>query len=125
MTAQKASTPDEFFATLPADIKPELERLRAIIRAAAPEAEEVLSYGIPTYRIGKKPLVSLGVASKHSSLYVMDTAFVDSHAERLKGWDASGGAIRFTPAHPLTAELVKWVVSERVNTLGHSHGASS
>lgn len=117
MSAQKPSTPDEFFARLPDDVKPELERLRSIIRATAPDAEEALSYGIPTYKIGRTALVSLGVASKHSSLYVMDTGFVATHADRLRGCDASGGAIRFTPAHPLPTELVEWVLSERIRSL--------
>ncbi|MRG58405.1 DUF1801 domain-containing protein [Agromyces sp. CFH 90414] len=117
MNSTKPSTPDQFFAGLPSGAKVALERLRAVIRTAVPEAEEVLGYGIPTYRLAGKPLVSLGAASKHLSLYVMDTAFADTHAERLAGFDASGGAIRFTPAAPLPADLVQWVVEERVRAV--------
>jgi|SRR5687768_10560339 uncharacterized protein YdhG (YjbR/CyaY superfamily) len=118
MIAAKASTPDEFFAALPDDTRVEFERLRAIIRRTAPQAAEVLGYGIPTYRVNGKPLVSLGVAAKHLSLYVMDTDFTRTHAERLSAYDASGGAIRFTLASLLPDEFVEWVVRQRLNDLG-------
>lgn len=117
MNAAKASTPDEFFATLPAESRRELERLRTVIRSAAPDAAEGLGYGIPTYRVNGKPLVSLGIAAKHLSLYVMDTDFTRTHADRLSAYDASGGAIRFTPALPLPTELVEWVVAQRLSDL--------
>ncbi|MCP2637443.1 DUF1801 domain-containing protein [Microbacterium sp. HD4P20] len=117
MSTEKASTPDEFFAALPEEAKSELERLRTVIRAAAPDAAEGLGYGIPTYRVNGKPLVSLGVAAKHLSLYVMDTDFARTHADRLSAYDTAGGAIRFTPAHSLPTELVEWVVAQRLNDL--------
>ena len=62
--ATKSSTIDEYFAALSDDKRAALEKLRKTIRAAAPDAEECISYGVPAFR-HNGALVSFGAAANH------------------------------------------------------------
>ena len=66
---------DAYIAAAPTTAQPRLRRLRALIRAEAPQATEKMSYGIPFYELGLKPgtlasrLVYFAVQKKHIALY--------------------------------------------------------
>ncbi len=60
----KATTIDEYLAVLSEDKRGALERLRMTIRAAAPRAEEYISYQLPAFRLDGKPLVAFGATAK-------------------------------------------------------------
>ncbi|MDQ6831363.1 MAG: DUF1801 domain-containing protein [Gemmatimonadota bacterium] len=106
----KANTIDEYLAALNADQREALERLRNIIHAAAPGAEEGISYRIPAFRYNGKWLVWFGAAEKHCAIYGIDTS-----ADELADYDTNGkGTIRFGPDNPLPATLVKKLVKARV-----------
>ena len=93
-TRPTAKDVDAFLASLPAPKRAALEKLRATIRAAAPKAEETLSYGLPAFW-HHGPLVSYGAAAKHCAFYVMSgTALAPFEAELAK-LDTSKGTIRF------------------------------
>jgi uncharacterized protein YdhG (YjbR/CyaY superfamily) len=110
-------TPAEYFAALPEDQRAALESLRAVIAAAVPDAELVMSYGVPTFKRGR-PLVSLGAAKKHCAFYVMSPAVMDAFADELVGLDTSKGTIRFAPDAPLPDDLVRRIVAARVAEIG-------
>jgi uncharacterized protein YdhG (YjbR/CyaY superfamily) len=101
-------------AALPSDQREALHALRATITAAAPEAIEAISYGLPAFRYRRRPLVSYGAAAKHCAFYVMSPAAMDAHAGLLAPYDTSKGTIRFTPDRPLPAELVATLVRARM-----------
>jgi uncharacterized protein YdhG (YjbR/CyaY superfamily) len=109
----KPATIDEYLAALPAAQRVALEKLRKTIRAAAPKAEECISYGIPAFRLNRM-LVGFGAAAKHCAFYPMSSATVAAHKEELKGFDTSKGTIRFQPEHPLPAALVRKLVKARI-----------
>lgn len=108
-----AKSVDEYLARLPEAERACLARLRAQIREAAPMAEEVISYQIPTYR-HHGALVHFAAQAKHLSFTVVSGAAMEAVKDKLKGFDASGRTIRFTPEKPLPATLVKRVVKLRV-----------
>lgn len=108
----KVSTPDEYLAALSAEKRAALEKLRRAIRAAAPKAEECVSYGVPGFRLDGKLLVSYGAAGRHCSFY--PGAVVESLAKELKGYETSKGTIRFPADRPLPAALVRKVVKLRI-----------
>jgi len=108
-----AASVDDFLAAVPEPQRAALNQLRAEIRALAPEAEEVISYGVPTYKLDGA-LVSFGAAKEHCALYVMSPAFMESIVDRLAGFDTSKGTIRFQPDHPLPRDLVALIVQGRI-----------
>ena len=107
----KPMTIDEYLAALSNDKRAALERLRTIIRAAAPRAEECISYQLPAFRLDGKWLVGFGAAANHCAIY----GVVGSHKDELKDYDTSGrGTIRFQADKPLPATLVRKLVKARI-----------
>lgn len=113
MAEQMPETTRGFLAALPEAQRTALEHLRAVIIAAAPEAEEYVGYGIPAFR-QNGALVSFGAAKAHCAFYVQSPAVMEAHAEALRGLDTSKGTIRFTPDVPLPDELVTRLVRARI-----------
>jgi uncharacterized protein YdhG (YjbR/CyaY superfamily) len=111
-------TPEEYLAARPDDQRAALEALRAVIASAAPGAELAMSYGVPTFKLGGRGLVSMGAAKAHCALYVMSPAVMESFADELAGLDTSKGTIRFKPGAPLPEELVRRIVAARVAEIG-------
>jgi uncharacterized protein YdhG (YjbR/CyaY superfamily) len=104
---------DDYLARLPADQRSALQALRTVIRRAAPDAEERLSYGICAFRDGGM-LVGFGATRTHCALYLMSGRTAAEHAPLLEGYDTSKGTIRFTPDTPLPAALVTRLVKARL-----------
>ena len=110
----KPNTIDEYLATLTADKRAALEKLRKIIRAAAPKAEECISYGMPAFRLDGKFLVVFRAAANHCAYHPMSGSIVEAHKDALKNYDTSKGTIRFQADKPLPAALVKKLVKARI-----------
>ena len=104
---------DDYLAAVPKDARAFLEELRRTIRAVAPEAVEVISYGIPTFKyLG--PLVGFGAFKHHCSLFVLSGTFLDKHRDEVKDYETAKSAIHFRIDKPLPAALVKKLVLARV-----------
>jgi uncharacterized protein YdhG (YjbR/CyaY superfamily) len=110
----KPRTIDAYLAVTSADKRTALERLRRTIKAAAPEAEECISYGLPAFRLDGKLLVAFGATAKHCALYPMSRSTVGAYADELEAYDTSKGTIRFQPDRPLPATLVRRLVKARI-----------
>src|SRR4029077_8732952 len=96
----KPKTIDDYLARVSATQRAALEKLRRDIKAAAPAAEECLSYDIPGYRLGSRLLVSFGAAKNHCSFYP-GAHPIRTHKKELVGYDLSIGTIRFSAEKPL------------------------
>ena len=110
----KTKTIDEYLAALSEDKRAALERLRQIIRATAPNAEECISYQLPAFHLDGRMLVAFGATANHCAFYLMSSATVAAHKDDLKNYDTSKGTIRFRPDHPLPAALVRKLVKARI-----------
>jgi uncharacterized protein YdhG (YjbR/CyaY superfamily) len=108
---------DAYLAKRPVTVRRVLEALRRTIQAAAPDAEESISYGIPAFRLHGRPLVAFGAASEHCAFYPMSPAVVAAHKPQLERSSTSKGTIRFSSERPLPALLVKRLVRARVAEL--------
>ena len=111
--ARKPKNIDEYLAALSGDKRAALQRLRKTIRAAAPKAEECISYQLAAFRQNGM-LVAFGATENHCSFYLMSSSTVAAHKEELKGYDTSKGTIRFQPDKPLPAALVRKLVKARI-----------
>ena len=104
---------DEYLALVPDEKRRALQKLRKDIWAAAPKAEECISYGIPAFRLGGKMLVAFGTGAKHCAFYA--GAFpVKTHEDELRAYDTSKGTIRFPPDNPLPVTLVRKLIRSRI-----------
>jgi uncharacterized protein YdhG (YjbR/CyaY superfamily) len=111
---QKPKTIDEYLATVSADKRTALERLRQTIKAAAPEAEEGFSYGLPAFRLNGKPLAAFAATANHCAFYPMSGRIVEAHQDDLAAYETSKGTIRFPANKPLPARLVRKLIKARI-----------
>jgi uncharacterized protein YdhG (YjbR/CyaY superfamily) len=115
--AKKPRTIDEFLSNLSDEKRAALEKLRRTIRAAAPEAEECIAYGVPSFRLAGKFLVGFGAGANHCAFYPGGTAMAP-HLSELARYDTSKGTIRFQPREGLPAALIRKIVRSRARALG-------
>jgi len=112
----KSSPPsdiDTYLASVPDGPRAALQKLREVIAAAAPKAEETISYQIPTFRhMGS--LVGFAAFKNHCSFYVMSPALMEEFKDALQSYDTAKGTIHFTAERPLPVALVKKLVKARV-----------
>ena len=104
---------DDYLACQPERERELLEHLRQIIRDTAPEAEEVISYGIPAFKY-QGMLVYFAAYKNHCSLFAGNGALTEQMKEVLKTYKTSKGTIQFTLEKPLPDDLVKQIVITRM-----------
>ena len=105
---------DEYFASLPAEQRAALQRLREAIHAAAPEATETISYAMPAFRAHGRILVYYAAFRDHYSLFPASGTVIDAHRDELGSQVASKGTIQFRYDRPLPLALVETIVAERL-----------
>ena len=101
-------------AALPEESRAALERLREMIKAAAPEATEAISYQMPAFKDHGRSLVAYAAFKDHCSLFPMSKAVIEARREELKPYLAGKGTLRFHADKPLPAELVRKLVKARL-----------
>src|SRR5438477_883475 len=106
-------TIDQYLAALSDDKRAALEKLRKTIKAAAPKAEEGISYGLAAFRLNGKPLVAFGATASHCAFYLMNGSTVEAPKNDLEDYDTSKGTIRFQADKPLPVALVRKLVKAR------------
>lgn len=113
MKSVPAKDIDGYLETLPEEVRVTLEKLRKTIKAAAPKAEEAISYQMPCFKyLG--PLVFFAAFKDHCSLFPGSKSVIETFKDELKSYHASGGTIHFSVQNPLPATLVRKIVKARV-----------
>lgn len=112
-----AGSVDEYLADVPEKQRAALEKLRKIIKAAAPGSAEIISYRIPFFKYKGQMLVAFAAFKNHFSFFPGSRVLRDIDAD-LEGYSLSAGTIRFTPDKPLPATLVKKIVKARIKENG-------
>ena len=107
----------DYLSQVPEPQREALERLRRTIKSTAPDAVEVISYQIPTFKLNGRMLVSYA-AFKHHCSFFPGAGPIEMHADDLKSFQTSKGTIQFTPEHPLSTTLVKRLVKTRIKLNG-------
>ncbi len=108
-----ADTVEDYLAGFDGEVRARLETMREIVRASAPDAVESMAYGMPAYKLDKKPLVYFAGFDKHVGFYATPTghaAFVEDFARYKQG----KGSVQLPHSEPLPTDLVRRVVEFRV-----------
>lgn len=108
---------DAYLATIPAESRNALGKLRKTIRSAAPEADEGFSYGVPAFKLKDKTLVCFAAFKNHCGFYPMSPDVLHKFASDLVDYETAKGTIRFDPKRPLPTSLVKKIVKARLEEL--------
>ena len=111
---KKSKTIDEYLANVKPDHRETLQKLRQTIQTAAPKAEECISYGIPAFRLNRRPLVFFGAWANHCAFYPGSAATLKNFRNELRNFQTSKGTIRFSRDKPLPVALVKKLVKTRI-----------
>ncbi len=104
---------DSYIALQPENVKTELEKLRQTIKSVAPEAEEVISYGMPAFKYHGM-LVGFAAAKNHYGFYPWNGSTVTQFKDDLNEFNTSKGAIQFAKDKPLPVALIKKIVRYRM-----------
>ncbi len=99
---------DAYIAAAPEPFRPALTRLRATLARTLPEAEEIVAYHMPGFRIGDAVVASYAAFSKQCGLYLRPHA-ISEHAEEIAaaGLKATATGITFSPRRPIPDDLVE------------------
>ena len=112
MPMEKAETIDEYISLFPADVQNILEKLRKIISKSAPDAEEAISYGMPTFKLNGN-LVHFAAHKNHVGFYPTPSG-IEEFKKELAPYKSSKGSVQFPMDQPIPYELVKRIVTFRV-----------
>jgi uncharacterized protein YdhG (YjbR/CyaY superfamily) len=104
---------DEYIATFPEEIQARLEAVRATIKAAAPEAEERISYQMPTFVLNGH-LVYFAAWKDHIGFYPASGRVTEVFKDELARYASGKGSVRFPMSQPLPLELISKIVQFRV-----------
>lgn len=103
---------DSYIEEFPENFQEAMQKLRSVIRKAAPEAEEKIAYGIPTFTL-KGNLVHFGGFKNHIGFYPGATG-IDIFKDELSGYEGSKGTVRFPINKPIPFDLITRIVAFRV-----------
>jgi uncharacterized protein YdhG (YjbR/CyaY superfamily) len=105
-----ADTIDGYIAGFPNHIQEILQQIRATIRAAAPGAQETISYQMPTFMLNGRYLVYFAAYKKHIGFYPAPSGVEEFEAARSR-YGAGKGTMRFPLDQPIPFELIRRVVT--------------
>ncbi|MES2265281.1 MAG: DUF1801 domain-containing protein [Bacteroidota bacterium] len=109
---QKPNNANEYIAAYPAQVQAKMEQLRGAIKDAAPQATEVISYGMPGYKINSV-LVYFAGWDKHIGFYP-GASGIAKFKEELSAYKGAKGSVQFPLDEPLPLDLIARIVHFRI-----------
>lgn len=113
MSSAMFASVDQYIAAQPQDMQKALKLVRGAIRKALPDAEEVISYNMPTYKLGNVSVLHFAAWKQHYALYVATKPIVAEFSRELKNCKIDKGTIRFSSAEPVPEKLIERIARFR------------
>jgi uncharacterized protein YdhG (YjbR/CyaY superfamily) len=110
-------TVDDYIAAAPKGQRASLTKLRKTIKAAAPKATELVSYGMAGFKQGADRVAYFAYWKEHVALYGTSRDFLDAHADDVEPYVQSKGTLQFPADKPLPYRLVTRIVKARVGEI--------
>ena len=111
---RKPATIDAYLATVTADQRAALQRLRKTIRAIVPRAEECISYGMPAFRVDGEVVAGFLATARGCSYFPFSGSTLATLAADLGGRGQTKSALHFQPERPLPVTLVRKLLRARI-----------
>ena len=108
-----AKSVDEYIASQPESVRAALVRVRNAIRSSLPDAEEVISYKMPTYKLQGEPVLNFAAWKQHYSLYAATAGVLVAFKREIAPYDISRGTIRFPLSEPVPVSLIERIAEFR------------
>jgi uncharacterized protein YdhG (YjbR/CyaY superfamily) len=103
---------DGYIAAFPADVQEILQKIRALVRAEAPDAQEAISYGMPTFKLNGN-LVHFAAFQHHIGFYPVPSG-IEQFKSELSVYRQGKGSVQFPLDQPIPYDLIRKVVAFRV-----------
>jgi uncharacterized protein YdhG (YjbR/CyaY superfamily) len=113
MRREQDTTIDEYIKNSPEDVREILEKMRAVVHEVAPQAEEAIRYGMPTFRLRGKNLVHFAAFAHHIGFYPIPSG-IEAFKEELSIYKQGKGSVQFPLDQPVPYDLVKKIALFRV-----------
>jgi len=113
---EKPENVDEYICSFPESTRLILENIREAIKAAAPEASEGISYGMPAYQLKGRPLVYFAGYKNHIGFYATPTGHAE-FSEELSRYKQGKGSVQFPIDEPMPFDLISRIVEFRVRNI--------
>lgn len=115
----KPSDHDAYIAAAPEDLRPLLENLRAQLSRTLADAEEVIAYNMPGFRIGKTIVAGYAAFTKQCGIYVSPSSISSLAGDIAKaGLKATKTGVTFSPSNPIPDELIEKLARASKNDHG-------
>ena len=111
-----ADTVDAYISQFPLTVQKRLLTIRQLIKDTAPAAIELLSYGMPAYKLDSKPLVYFAAYANHIGFYAIPNSH-EKFAKEFSKYKQGKGSVQFPHDQPLPVDLIKKVVQFRVQAI--------
>jgi uncharacterized protein YdhG (YjbR/CyaY superfamily) len=105
---------DEYINSFPSDIQFKLQAIRMLIFKLAPEVDESFSYGMPAYKIFKKPLIYYAAYKNHIGLYATPSG-QKAYAKELENFKQGKGSVQFPNNEKLPMKLIEKIIKFKIN----------
>lgn len=112
--ASKPKTIDEYIAAFPEEVQGTLQQIREAIQEAAPDAEESISYDMPTFNLNGTYLIYFAGWKKHIALYPVDGKIANELSEELMEYKGTKGSVHFPLNKPMPFDLIRKIVALRI-----------
>nr|WP_319266646.1 DUF1801 domain-containing protein [uncultured Draconibacterium sp.] len=113
---KKPATVDKYISAFSTDTQSKLVQIREIIQTNAPDAIESISYGMPAYKLNKKPLVYFGGFEKHIGFYATPSGH-EKFKNQLFTFKQGKGSVQFPINQALPLDLIAEIVKFRVEEI--------
>jgi uncharacterized protein YdhG (YjbR/CyaY superfamily) len=105
---------DQYIASFPKDMQKQLKQMRALIKKAAPKAEEIISYNMPAYKFEGRMLAWFAGYKNHVGLYPMASGIAHFKKEIGEKYKFAKGSVQFPADKALPITLITRIIKFRV-----------
>ena len=105
---------DEYLASVPKAQRTALQDLRTVIKAVIPDAQEVMSYGMPAFMYEGKVVGGFSAWANHLAYYPFSGSTLGEFAGELAEFKQTRSSVHFQPDHPIPSDLVRKLIESRI-----------